>query len=258
MSALNALQLAFQQYVLQGMSEVHDSVASANPDERLRIYHDAYRLRLIEALASGYQALRAYMGLTAFNVACRAYIEHAPSLLRNVRWYGAHLPRFLQEMHPFSEQPLLSEIASFEWALTTSFDAAEQSTVSFEDLTIICAEDWPRLSFTLHPCVDLLALRTNAPAFRKAFDAGDPLPSAILAERPTSWLIWRNRYTVCFRSLSAAEEWALRAVRGKADFTALCEGLCEWIAPDEAAPHAAGLVRGWVDDGLIVQALRGG
>lgn len=258
MNALPQLQLAFQRYVLHGELDMRERVVGAervDPDRRLRIYYDAYRLRLIEALATDYEALRAAMGVDEFNAACRAYIEATPSIYRNVRWYGGGLPAFLQTMTPWSERPILSEVALFEWTLTLAFDAPDESAVSFDELAALPAEQWPTIAFVLHPCVQLLTLHTNAPAFRKASDAGEQLPEVTLAEAPVSWLIWRRDFTACFRSTSEPEAWALRAVQDGTNFSALCEGMCEWLDAEEAAPHAAGFLRQWVDDQLIAKVI---
>jgi hypothetical protein len=255
MNALNSLQRLLQSYVLQGKPEIRERVGSIDPERRLRIYYDAYRLRLIEALATDYEALREYMGAEGFDAACRTYVERTPSSFRNVRWYGAGLPAFLRDTHPFAQLPILAEIALFEWMLTLAFDARDLTALSFDDLAAIPGDAWPMLTFALHPCVQLIDLRTNAPAFRKAADAGEALPAVVVADEPTPWLIWRSSYTPCFRSLSQPEAWALRAVQSGADFTRLCEGLCDWLDPEAAAPHAAGFLRQWVNDALIVRAV---
>ena len=254
MNALPQLQLAFQRYVLQGEDTVRASVVSAervDPDQRLRIYYDAYRLRLIEALATDYEALSAAMGADEFKAVCRAYIATTDSSYRNVRWYGGALPDFLRATAPWSEQPIFSEIALFEWTLTLAFDAPDDVAVTFDELAALPGEQWPTVAFVLHPCVNLISLHTNAPAFRKASDAGEALPEPSAAAAPVWWLIWRRDYTACFRSLSEPEAWALRAVQEGANFSALCEGMCEWFEPEEAASHAAGFLRQWVDDEVI-------
>src|SRR5215475_4863781 len=130
MNALPQLQLAFQRYVLEGEPLMRERVLSAeriDPDRRLRIYFDAYRLRLLEALSTDYEALHAAMGGEDFAAACRKFIEATPSIHRNVRWYGGDLPAFLQRTAPWSERPVLAEIALFEWMLTLAFDAADRS-----------------------------------------------------------------------------------------------------------------------------------
>lgn len=258
MNALPQLQLAFQRYVLEGDPNMRARVVSAervDPDRRLRIYYDAYRLRLIEALATDYEALRAVMGTGEFNAACRAYIGATPSVFRNVRWYGGGLPPFLETTAPWSGQPILSEIALFEWTLTLAFDAPDAAAVGFDKLAALPADQWPTVAFVLHPSVQLLTLRTNAPAFRKATDAEASLPEITLAEAPVSWLVWRRDFTACFRSLSEPEAWALRAVQTGANFSTLCEGMCEWLEAEQAAPHAAGFLRQWVDDEVIAEVI---
>jgi hypothetical protein len=254
MSALARLQQAFQSYVLRDDAAVVERIAGGarvDPQRRLRIYFDAYRLRLVEALATDYEALRALMGDEAFSAACRAYVEATPSKFRNVRWYGGQLPEFLRVTQPWAQQPVLHEVAAFEWTLTLAFDAPDAPVVGFEELARMPQQAWPILGFVPHPSAHLLELRSNASSLRKATDAGDPLPDAVLSDDSKTWLIWRKELTAYFRSLSEPESWALAAVKEGANFTALCEGLCRWFSPDEAAPQAATLLRQWVDDGLI-------
>jgi hypothetical protein len=254
MNALTDLQQAFQGYVLRDEPGFVERIAGGNrvdPQRRPRIYFDAYRSRLAEVLATDYEALRALMGDDAFSAACRAYVEATPSVYRNVRWYGAALPEFLRVTPPWADQPILHELALFEWTLTLAFDSADATVVRFEELASLPPQSWPTLGFVVHPSARVLELRSNAPALRKATDAGEPLPDAVLADDPKSWLIWRKALTAYYRSLGEPESWALAAVRDGANFTALCEGLCRWFSPNEAAPQAAALLRQWVDDELI-------
>ncbi len=254
MMALASLQAAFQRYVLDADVQIAEELASAahvDPARRLKIYFDAYRLRLIEALGTDYEALRSLMGAEKFNEACRAYIQATPSSYRNVRWYGGRLAEFLRETAPWSEQPALGDLAQFEWTLTLAFDAPDEPVLTFEALAALPGEAWPALRFGLHPSLHIIELTSNAPALRKASDAAEPLPELVYTQTPTAWLIWRKDMVTCYRSLSEHEAWALRAVREGADFTALCEGLCEWVEAEQAAPQAAGMLRLWVEDGLL-------
>jgi len=252
--SLARLQREFQRYVLEGSTTVAERIddRNADPQRRLRIYYDAYRLRLIEALSTDYEALRTLMGPDDFDATCRAYVEATPSVHRNVRWYGEGLPAFLERTAPWAQRPELHELARFEWTITLAFDAKDADAVAFEELSRLPPAAWPALGFVLHPSLQLIELRSNAPALRKASDAGEPLPATTFAEASIPWLIWRKDLVVCFRSLSMPEQWALHAIAQGANFTALCEGLCEWHPAEEAAPHAAQLLRRWVDDELIV------
>ena len=251
---LDLVQHEFQDYVLRGQEAIAQRIEPGRRDDhrrRLAIYYDAYRLRLIDALAADYDALLATMGEQDCREACRAYIEATPSVFRNVRWYCGGLPAFLRETPPWCERPCLADIALFEWTLTLAFDAADEPPIHFEDLSALAPDAWGALGFRLHPSVQLIDLRANAPAIRKALDAGEPPPPPVLAETPVSWLIWRKDLSPHFRSLSQPEAWALRAARNGHAFAGICEGLCEWIAPEEAAAAAAAWLRTCVDDQLI-------
>jgi hypothetical protein len=253
--SLSAFQHAFQDYVLHGADGIAERIEPgrlAGHRRRLAIYYDAYRLRLVEALGTDFDALVATMGRQAFEDACRAYVEATPSAFRNVRWYGGNLAAFLRETPPWREQTWLADIALFEWTLTLAFDAADTPHVRFEDLAALPADAWGTLGLRLHPSVRMIELRANAPAIRKAVDAGTPAPEPRLADEAVTWLVWRKDLSPHFRAVSRPEAWALRGAREGSSFAMLCEGLCDWLAPEEAAGAAAGWLRTWVDDQLIV------
>jgi hypothetical protein len=257
--SLVAVQHAFQDYVLHGTDGIADRIEPgrlADYQRRLAIYYDAYRLRLVEALGTDFDALVTVMGKEGFQHACRAYVEATPSMFRNVRWYGGNLAAFLRETPPWREQPWLADIAHFEWTLTLAFDAADAPHVRFEDLAALPGDAWCTLGFRLHPSASTIELRANAPAIRKAVDAGTPAPEPKLADEAVTWLIWRKDLSVHFRSLSAPEGCALRSAREGSSFPAICEGLCEWVAPEEAAGTGAGWLRTWVDDQLIAELMQ--
>jgi len=86
---------------------------------------------------------------------------------------------------------------------------------------------------------------------------GTPAPAPELAADAVTWLIWRKDLAPHFRSLSELEAWALRAAHAGSSFPALCAALCEWVAPQEAAGVAAGWLRTWIDDELIMQLTQG-
>jgi hypothetical protein len=47
------------------------------------------------------------------------------------------------------------------------------------------------------------------------------------------------------------EAFALDAMMRGETFAAICEHLCEWIDPRNVPTHAAGLLRRWIEDGMI-------
>lgn len=253
--ALNALQDRFQAYLLHDENTIFQDVVAApdiDPKQRLGIYHNAYRSRLVEALRTDYTALPLVMGDAGFEQAALRYITASPSVHRNLRWYGQGLSAFLRASAPYAGEPWLADLAEFEWTITLAFDAADQDSLTFAQVATLDPAAWPTVSFRFHPSLRCLRLRTNAPFLRKMSEEEGQVPPAEVLAEEVCWMLWRKDLGVLYRSLSTEEAWALDAARDGADFTQLCEGLCRWIAPEAAAGQLAGMLRTWVDDQLIV------
>lgn len=260
MNGLRRLQQHFQEYVLARRGPIEQEiVGSATLDARARlgIYVEAYRLRLLEALETDYTALRAFLGEEGFAALGRAYIEQHPSRSTTLRDYGEQLSAFLRATPPWCHTPLLAELAAFDWALTTAFDAPDAPVATAADLAALPPERWPALTLAWHPSVIRLDLEWNAPAIWKAADQGQPLPAPQKAHQPVGWVVWRQNLQTFFRSLSVDEAFALDAARRGETFAELCERLCEWIDPQNVPARAAGLLRRWIEDGMIERVVSG-
>lgn len=257
MNTLRTLQGEFQCFLLTGEGKFAERIAGdakIDPLRRLGIYHNAYRSRLIEALESDYLALKALLGEEAYRAMANAFVDATPSVYRNLRWYGDSLPEFLRKTPPYSNSPLLHELAMFEWSISLAFDAANGPVLSFDDLAGVDPSDWATLTFGFHPSLQRLELNSNAPAFRKATDAEESLPAPEHQPESVPWVLWRKEFTVKFRCLSRLEALIMDGARGGRNFQELCECLGEWKNPDQAAGQMAGMLRAWVDDHLITLA----
>lgn len=254
MSALTGAQASFQAYVLAGDGGIVAEIAGADDTyrrTRLDIYYNAYRLRLAEALATDYAILKTYIGDEIFDAIVRDYIDAHPSVFRNVRWFGGQLADFLRAEPRYAGQPILTDLARFEWTLGLAFDAADTAALQFEDVAAVPPEAWASLRLTPHPALHVVELRTNAVAVWNALKNEDRgIAPENLAE-PLRWAIWRKQLSPYFRSLETSEAWALVAVRNHVSFGDICAGLCQWLPEEQAAPRAAALLRGWVDEGWI-------
>jgi hypothetical protein len=247
------LQRAVQRHVMQADDAVlpHINESAKVPVAiRLGIYSSAYRLRLIEALGSNYPQLQALLGDEAFDGLAREYIDAHPSVHFSIRWFGSHLEAYLRATRP--TQPWFGEFAQWEWALVSAFDAANATPVPVTALAAIEPERWWTLRFDLHPSLQQLALHTNAPAVYKALTADSDVPDPLILDVEQDWLLWRRELTTHFRSAAASEARALQLVRSDATFEDLCEALCQWYSEEEVPAQAAGLLKSWVAEGLIV------
>ncbi len=256
MRALKTVQQAFQSHVLHGDASVLPLIvgdARAPASERLNVYYQAYRLRLVDVLGNDFDGLRALLD-EDFEQMARAYIDAHPSQHPSVRWFGRQLATFLAGTAPWSDRPELAEMAAFEWAWGQVFDAADAEPLPASHLTTLDPAAWPALRLEFHPARQRLSLSWNVPAVYAAIAGGEPLPALARQMAPLTWLVWRQDLAVKWRSLDAAEAWALdAAMRGK-DFAALCAGLCDYYPEAEVPGVAAGLLRRWFDDGLVSAA----
>lgn len=254
MSRLAALQRDFQAYLLaeQQPERLQNRIiddAGVGAARRLAIYHDAYRLRLIEALASAYPKLQLLLGDDLFDGTARAYIDANPSVYRNLRWYGAAMSEHLAQALP--QHLVAGELAAFEWALALAFDAADTPVLQVEDLAAVPPEQWGELRFKLHASLRLLPLHCNTVAVWQALDAKQtPPPVTALAE---TWMIWRREFNPHFRSLDVTELAALELAVAGASFGDICASLQIELGEEAATMQAAQYLAGWLGDGLISQ-----
>ena len=252
--ALADLQQAFQSAVLHLCETTPDFIidtSKASSAERFKVYTDAYRLRLIDALGADYPALNDYLGDDGFDALGRAYIDASPSDQFSVRWFGRHLPSFLGETTPYAKQPLLKELAIFEWALSEAFDASESTLTDYNRLAAIEPTDWPSLKLRFHPSLRRINLNCNAPQVWQASNQKEPLPSFTTSPESQAWIVWRQDLKLLFRSLSAQEAFSLDTFMQGRCFAEVCTGLSEWLDEEQVVINAAGFLQAWLHDGLI-------
>jgi hypothetical protein len=254
MSTLAVLQSRFQAFVESGRPDIVSAIVDGprvDAATRLGIYAFAYRSRLTEVLETDFPALKVLAGDELFESIAHSYIARFPSDHPNARWFGRHLLSFLMDTAPFDSQPVLAEMAGFEWAMSLAFDAADEPVLAVADLAGVPGEQWPSLTFKMHPSLQPLELRWNVPAFWSAVhqEASLPVPASSPAAVP--WIVWRRDLTTYFRSLPADETAMLDAACGGANFSALCEVLMEWHAPEVVPVRAIECVKGWIEAGFV-------
>ena len=257
MSELARVQREFQDYLLRGESAVEAQVvgtARVPVTTRLGIYAGAYRSRLAEALESNYPVLARLLGASDFDALASEYITAHDSPFFSIRYYGDALAKFLATREAYAAAPVLAELAQWEWAMTTVFDAADAPALRAEELARIPPERWAQLRLRWHPSVQRLTLWWNVPQLWQALSEEQERPKMELAAAPVEWLLWRENLTTYFRSLPGTEARVLDAARSGWPFGELCTLLCEELGDSEAPAQAAVLLRSWIGSGLIISA----
>jgi hypothetical protein len=255
MPSLSELQRGLQSHLLGGDDTIVEAIVDAPPLptlERLGIYRNAYRVRLIEALDDTYPVLHAVLGDEVFMALGEEFVATHPSVHRSIRWYGSELTEFLKQQPPFAEQPIFAELALLEWTLAEVFDAADAQPLPRAALSAIDPSAWSELQFEFHPSLRRLELQWNTTAVWQAMSHEETPPDPECAEHPVPWLLWRQDLQNYFRSMPADEAAALEsALRGES-FGEICAVLAEWLPDEEIPLRAAGLLGLWADSGIIV------
>jgi hypothetical protein len=215
------------------------------------IYRDAYGLRLVEALGQDFPALAALLGEDGFDRMARDYLAAHPSRSHTVRELGRRLPAFLALDSAWRSDPTVADLARFEWALREVFDEAADDPLEFATVAATAAADWPERRFAPVTALRRLALGAGIPAFWQAVESGDGAPPRPAGGDIVEWIVWRADLLREFRSMPEDEAWMFDAMAEGVPFAALCEGMGRWHAPEAAASRAAGLLRAWIDHGML-------
>ena len=248
------LQTQFQSFLLGGQSEIERHVVAtdkASAAQRLAVYGNAYRLRLLEVLGEDFPGLKGLLGVETFDDMGCAYIDAYPSAHSSIRWFGRHLAQFLRETTPYGKRPELAEMASFEWAQGEVMDAADAAVCNAEQLAAVTPDCWPDMRVVFQHAMRRLELHWNVPMVWRAIHDGGVVPALERCTPPLVWLLWRRSLQVHWRSLPPDEHWAIQACLNGRTFGEICQGLSERSTAPDVALRAASLLKQWLSEGLV-------
>ena len=261
MNRFEWLQDEFQRAVLTGDDAILGEILDSPKEKRdvlFGVYRHAYGARLVESLRTDHALLHSYVGDETFDAMGYAYVAASPSYHPNIRWFARALPDFLGATEPYSNYPVLSELAALEKALNDAFDSADAPALQVADLAQVPSEQWNGLRFQAQPGACRLDFTTNAAAIWLALKNDEPPPDASTLDEPARILVWRKDVTPMFRELGAEEAMMWDEATSGVPFGVLCSMLATFADPDTAAARGAGYLHGWVTSELLTAASQGG
>lgn len=128
-----------------------------SPAERIGIYHGMYPLRMEEALASDYPALKHFLGDHHFRRFVHAYVQKHPSRSYTLNRLGDHVPDFIADYENLQRRDFCHELARLELAITEVFDAEEVKPLGTAEIEATPQEAWGAARFAPVPAFRLLA-----------------------------------------------------------------------------------------------------
>ena len=166
--------------------------------EQVDVYREQYLLRHLDVLREDFLALEHVLGDQAFEALATTYLKAFPPRSFSLRDLGAELPRFVAETAPWSEDPLLADLARLEWAFVEAFDAPDASALDLATVAAVPEEAWPSVRLSLQPSVQRLELSYPVHESRLAVrsaNGGVADPATVVtrpAPAPTHLVIYRG------------------------------------------------------------------
>jgi hypothetical protein len=251
MSALAELQRAFAAVLIddgpRGALEAAvrgDERASAA--DRVAVYADMYRLRLLDVLAEVYPRTRELLGEARWDGLAEAYLRLHPSRSPSLRSFGDRLAAHLAAIEAPVGAPAL---ALLEWARYEVFDARDDKPLLRDQLTGLDAEAIAALPLRAHAASRLIACTHDADALYR----GLVHDGAAATARPTRLLVWRDALTVYHRAVPAGEAALLERVMSGTSLGLLCEAMAADQPVEAAAAEVFALVGRWIADGVLAE-----
>lgn len=245
MNELAAIQQRFQRHLMSSAAE-----SCADVCGRMEIYVNAYWGRQREALADNYPVLYRALGDEAFRELAAAYLRAHPSPHRSIRWFGDRLVEFITLNPDTVPHPALLDLARMDWAMRGAFDAADAPLLRIEDLAGLAPERWPELRFTPCPSFRMLQLDWAIEALWHTLNEDESAQTEEPAPHAHAMIVWRHGLECRWRTVTASEAPALRAMLEGGNFAEICSALPDADGRDAAA-NAAKLLHAWVDEGLL-------
>jgi uncharacterized protein (UPF0276 family) len=227
-------------------NSIRDTVTFSR-DDRLHVYHHAYRARLSSVLADSFAKTFSYIGADVFEQHARDFVVKCPPRQQSLSGYGEGLPDYLHSIYPHN--PELCDLAQLDWDLRTRFDVADVDALSADSLrtgpdAAHVAEHWLLNDAPLHPSLVLREISTNVAQIWLAIDTDTEVPEVLHLPARKTIAIWRKELQPHFFVMSDDEALFVRqlfagasideAARRRADAadaadTAFAQTLGQWL-----------------------------
>ncbi|WP_293750370.1 DNA-binding domain-containing protein [uncultured Paraglaciecola sp.] len=256
--SLAALQQEFMSLLQTNDRQIEQRVIQQgllNSAQRVDIYRTGYRIRLRGVIDSDHEILGLYLGDDLYEKMVEGYIDAAPSEHPSLRFFADRLPQYLQNTLPFSDHPILAEIASFERTLLNAFDSADANTLNQELLQHIPADKWPLLKFSFHPSLIFCQCHWNAVESWQNLKNGEAPSPPESSKQSKMWAIWRGLSKLTeYKSILAIEREVLGFMQQGKNFADVCESLIQHVPEEQVAATLYGYIVEWLQRGWIMDA----
>lgn len=253
---LNKLQTEFQEILLSGQCSgadwIADSKITLSPQQRMGIYHNAYRVRLVEVLLDNFEHTAMYLGEKWFYKLANTYVQNTPSTCHNISDYGRTLPEYLSAQLPEDQE--ICELAVMDWRLRRAFDGEDCHILDNDGLQNLVETDGANTRLTPVPTASVVTHSFNTLDIWQAINDDQGPPAVDRLETPVDILIWRKGHSPHFRSLTRMESVAINSLLAGNTLEQIGESL-QLEKPEADVSTEFGLMlKRWIDDRVLAAA----
>ena len=255
---LQDLQTDFQQKVLDAdctsANWIKGSPHGISSKDRLAIYHNAYRVRLIDVLLDTYGHTAIYLGDDWFRQLAAAYVHSHHSTHNNIGLYGREFPEYLAEQ--LADDLEVAELANMDWKLRRAFDGADNTV-----MTLVHMQQLASRESEIHRLQPVATLSVNTQHFNTleiwhAINQDTQPPVVERLPQPVDVLIWRKEQSPHFRSLSPIEATAIRCICSGHTLEAIGEKLVQDYPDIDAVTEFGQMLPRWIEDQVLAIVTR--
>ena len=204
---------ALAEIAAERLAEVILPSRTLAPAERMGIYHGMYLLRMEEALASDYPALKHFVGDEAFFNLVRDYVQVHPSRSFSLNPLGESFPEFVKTRSDLKRQDFCYDLACLELALARAFDAPETPALTEAQIAAVPQDAWDEARLEPVAALQLLSFRYPVNAYlQTVIDDNHDHPKA--RQKDTWVAVYRRDYGVYRLDLTHAAHHLLADLAG--------------------------------------------
>jgi hypothetical protein len=257
MSALLAKRQQQLMAYLQGTPSLDEGIhthivkqGNVDTHKRLKIYQNAYQLRLKETIDTDHNILGLYLGDEWYEQMMNGFIALNPSQQFSLRHFADPLINFLNQQAPFNDHPQIAELARFERLLLSAFDALDTPRATLEQLKATSPENWPNIQLRFHPSLQIFKSHWNVVTMWQCLKQDNTPPEPVSQEN--AWLVWRNieRLTE-FRPLDPVALTMLNGFQTGLHFEDICQELLKLMPEHQVSERALSVIVDWLELGII-------
>ena len=227
-------------------------------NECLAIYREAYRARLLDAMANTYERTARWVGEEPFRAAAVHHLIGNPPQSWSIDHAGSGFAATTSELFP--GDPEVAELAALEWTMQQAFTAADSRPISSADFAAATSrfgeDDWSDMvitfvaGLTVLPChFDMVTLWNSLGegANRCASLSTDSLR----LDEPARLIVWREHFRSVFVTLDEHQGQALQLMVNGASFGQACALLSAQLDEEVALEKAGAMLGNCIALGLV-------